>query len=433
MTSFKDLYKDNDDKGIKEYILDVYKTRKPEKPVWFYVNICILYKKYPETIEEILDKINILGYYKDYIHILKVCNNNELIERIYQRIAKIYLNDLNNYKNKKPITTISKWLPRETSKINKQINFVDKFTEYIYPNYDKIKRRTIYRKNNSELNKHLGTVEVFICSNKLEEIDFYKMSEIALKRYYNKFITNEKTKTKFITFLYDKYLNMSIYNIIKKFIKGEFDDIQKKLIQKIWNINSNKYIEDAFKGIEEIKNKIMKSENNIIILDIPTTIYNSPILVKLILTILVIIEINNNNKIIINSKNPYEIKLTKEMNILNKIEHIIGNIKTYDTINIENIVINEELIIIFTNKENKLNKIKNEIIYWRIDTMNPEIKKEENQIELKGNKIKYETKSKNYRIIYNIINKSRELNNNIFKKYILLLIIIVVIYYFNMV
>lgn len=61
----------NDPSFVKEYLEFSFKKRRPEKDAKLYINICKIYEKYPETIQELLDNINKLGYYKDYFHILK--------------------------------------------------------------------------------------------------------------------------------------------------------------------------------------------------------------------------------------------------------------------------------------------------------------------------------------------------------------------------
>ena len=125
---------------VKEYLKFSFRQRKAKKDYKLYINICRIFDVYPDTIKELLDNIPTLGYYKDYFYVLKFSRNATLSKYIYDIVVKQLKIDMQHIKSKQndKITTLGKWLPRETSKINKETNFIDNFTEIFY-----IKRKII--------------------------------------------------------------------------------------------------------------------------------------------------------------------------------------------------------------------------------------------------------------------------------------------------
>ena len=126
---------------VKLYLAESFSKRKPKKSNKLYINLCNIYNLYPNLIENILNDISKLGYYKDYFHILYFSTNYKLNNYIYNLVISQIKSDLENLEPGKKISTLGKWLPSEGSKINKKINFIDKFNSLFWEKENKFTLR----------------------------------------------------------------------------------------------------------------------------------------------------------------------------------------------------------------------------------------------------------------------------------------------------
>lgn len=224
-TTFKSILNDEeltDIDTVKSYLLFSFKNRRPKKDYKLYINICKIYNLYPKTIMELLNNIPSLGYYKDYFYILMFSRNVTLDDHIYDIVIDQLHQDLNNLKNKQPISTIGKWLPRENSKINKQCNFIDKFNKLFYPNAtDKFNARRRYRKLKTMLNNKLGTLEAKMCTKQYSEIDFNKVAPMALKRNTNALMKHDECVVKLDSFETNTLKKMSLSEFTKELLENK--------------------------------------------------------------------------------------------------------------------------------------------------------------------------------------------------------------------
>jgi len=103
--------------------------------------------------------------------------------------------DILNLRDGKPISNVSKWIPREKSKRDWLYDmFVKDFFPRMHLSRDsfdiKLKsyfwHKSKYRKILSKLNAHNNTLEIKLCENKWSRIDFRRdMTNEALKKYWN--------------------------------------------------------------------------------------------------------------------------------------------------------------------------------------------------------------------------------------------------------
>ena len=208
---------------VKAYLQYSFRSRKPKKDYKLYINICKIYNVYPNTITDLLDNIPTLGYYKDYFYILMFSRNNNLNTYIYDLVVNQLHQDLDNLKQKKPISTIGKWLPRESSKINKQCNFIDNFTQIFYPNAtDKFNGRRKYRKLKTMLNNKLGTLEAKMCTKQYSEIDFNKVAHMALERNSQALMKHDECKVKLDLFETNNLKKLSLADFTKELINNKY-------------------------------------------------------------------------------------------------------------------------------------------------------------------------------------------------------------------
>lgn len=238
ITQFKKILNDDelsDIETVKSYLAFSFKQRKAKKDYKLYINICKIFNIYPETIKELLDNIPTLGYYKDYFYVLMFSRNEELDNHIYDIVINQINSDLQNLKDKKEISTIGKWLPRENCKINKQCNFIDKFNVRFYPDInDKFTARRRYRKLKTMLNEQLGTLEAKMCTKQYDSIDFQKVTHMALKRNTSALMKHDECKIKLDEYEIKTLKKMSLSGFTKELINGTYS-IDKMI--NLWEHN----------------------------------------------------------------------------------------------------------------------------------------------------------------------------------------------------
>lgn len=219
---------------VKEYLEFSFKKRRSKKDYKVYINVCKIYNIYPNTIKELLNNIPKLGYYKDYFYVLMFSRNVELSDYIYDIVIKQLNDDLANLKENKKISTMGKWLPRESSKINKTCNFIDTFNSKFYPDKEKFNARKRYRKLKTMLNSKIGTLEAKICTHQMDTIDFNKVSRTALKRNKSTLLKNEVSKEKLESHIKSTITKMSLSNFVKEIM---INNHNSEMIQDIWEHN----------------------------------------------------------------------------------------------------------------------------------------------------------------------------------------------------
>lgn len=219
---------------VQEYLEFSFKRRRPEKDPKLYINICKIYTTYPDTIKELLDNINKLGYYKDYFHILKYSKQPDLSNYIFDLVTTQIATDIINMKNKTNITTLGKYLPREKSKLNIKINFIDRFNETIFPNQNQFTARKNYRKLKTEFNKYLGTLESKLSTKQYEDINYNKVSHYALSRNLTVINNHDVAANKLKEYMFNKLKSGSLTYFISCVLSHEFTEDE---INNVWEFN----------------------------------------------------------------------------------------------------------------------------------------------------------------------------------------------------
>jgi hypothetical protein len=231
----------SDAEFVKDYLEFSFYRRKPEKDPKLYINICRIYEVYPNTIRELLDNIPRLGYYKDYFHILKhIKYSSEVQQGLVSYIDQLVLGqlteDIANMKKKSKISTLGKFLPREKSKMNKKTNFIDRFANQMFPGTEQFAARKKYRKLKSLINKYLGTLEVKLCSQDYEKINFNKVSHYALENNLNVIASHPKAAKKYKAHLYNLLKTGSLTYFISCALSKENTHTSEE-IEEIWEYN----------------------------------------------------------------------------------------------------------------------------------------------------------------------------------------------------
>jgi hypothetical protein len=219
---------------IKNYITKSFNRKKTRKSNKLYINLCNIYELYPAFVENILDNMPNIGYYKDYFHILSFSNNYKLNNYIYSIVIKQVTEDLDNLKINKQISTIGKWLPKEGSKIDRKIKFVDKFNVLVWgkSSLSKFHFRKKYRQMRSMLNEKLGTLESLMCTKQYDKIDLNKVSMNAVQRHKTHLLTHPEMVPKYHEFQVNKLTNMNLFDFVKEIGSPNYDG---EIMEQVWN------------------------------------------------------------------------------------------------------------------------------------------------------------------------------------------------------
>lgn len=400
----------HDTNVVKDYLKFSFRQRKAKKDYKLYINICKIYNVYPDTIKELLNNIPVLGYYKDYFYILSFSRNQKLDQHIYNIVSSQLKKDMEYIKNGQhnKITTMGKWIPKESSTINKKIDFVDKFNKIFYPGVSKFTARKEYRKMKTFINDTLGTLEAKLCTKKYDDINFSKVSYNALKRNEQKLLTIDVCKQKLELHIETQMKQLPIAEFIKNLLT---EKIPVNIMEKTWN--TTKYIEQI------PYNKFLKENNFKCILDLSKDTYNHSMQHFAVGCALAFGNVHVCN----------EGTLKLDGDILERSKHIMrhsGPCKSVDVTNYIDPLSNNHNMLFITDKElnniDKLNvnntmitqfKLKNKYTYDVISYKNNIAKIEkENCLAIVSTNIK----KKN--MIKTIIDTSHELNITLFEKYI---------------
>lgn len=402
---------------IKVFLLEQFADRKSMKKKVFYKNVSTYYEKYPNLIIEILDNFPKLGYWKDFLLVLKYTDNQDLINYIYNLLVDQYKQDLANYKEKKNITTLAKWLPRQKSSFDVELNFVDNFNKILYPTYTTIRARVCYRKHISKMCKYLEVPEQYICSKEYEKINFSKVTDNFVTKYHEKLLTNVPDNLE--AYVIQKFTNMNLWKFVRTITNRnkKFDDFYKKIIQEVWDCRKIYFLPEL--------NQIIDLTNiNKILVDISDNIYSTHmVLVTSIL--LVASEYNIDKKrIFVNAYNPIELEnFNNQIKLFDRLNIINTNVMTYKNLMIEKIPDYKfSKILILTDKIKK--EFDENIIYWQI-TKDKLIQTKNSLI---GTPIPHR-KSTTLIFIENLIKHSPELRYFNFARIIIFLLVCICFYF----
>lgn len=393
---------------VKDYLIYKLSNNKLYKGSNFYKTIAKLYSIYPSSILKIIDKLYELTYFKDYLRVLYYSKNNELNDYIYTLLLNQIKQDMENYNNNKPISTLAKWLPRKGREFDRKLDFVNIFSEMLFGKLNKVKLYTKYRRMIVDLTKKINPIELDLCSNKLQNI---QVDEITKKNYYtynSKLNRHEELKNQ----LYDikdlSIMNMDYNEFISRVLwlynqneyKRKLYEYEIKYFENIWENDFEKY----YKNISiDIKNKYL-------ILDLNSSMFNT---MKKDIIKISLIFLRENNNIIINKKNPIVIQKKSIFDSLDDIFNNLGINFNTDIDKIQQIINNENLpnkkFVLITEKPYKNIKSNEQYIYIQY---NNNLFKETAKDQYEGNFLLNKYTNKKKILLENLLNNS-EFNSSL--------------------
>ena len=296
------------------------------------------YDSYTDVVEEIIDNLNTITYYKDYFRLLTISKHEQLNNYVWNLIEKRTIEEFNNFNKKKSKPSmLAKWLPSENSHYDKKLDFVNKIVKILYPNLNNLSAKKRYRKQLSEMRQQLDIVETKLCAKEYDKIDVYKLSNHALIKYNNILCNNPKTKADLIEYYTNICKNAGYVELVcralsyyRKGLHLKKSFIEGQIICTSWN----KLIEDLH--LTPDKDMVVNVSPNVI-----NKYYK-----QFVLTVLLFIE--KNGYYIVNGKYPSLIKFDKTATLFDKITGILTNVGSSNKVNEDKIrmLTDKELIIV---------------------------------------------------------------------------------------
>jgi len=309
---------------------------------------------YANSIKTINQLKRFKGYYKRWFNIMKESSSNRFRNELYQITIDKFNDDLLKHKKGEKISTLAKWLPRENSSLDRELNFVENITNKMFPAVPKNKAKQLYRKNIVELSKKLNVIESLMSQKKLSEINFSKIPDIAFKRNSNNFIKHPELMNKFIE-EYMSRLNRkhSGYFIDELVEYSKRTPFERGLIRNAFNLRKNKYF-------NKLNNQKYTLNNCVPVLDtsnrnLKTKKFKKQLLISLYFA-------SESNKIIINSDKELKcLDFDWKIDIDKRIHEVYKHLEECNCIDtdfiLEQIKNKHRLVVFYDDKLNiKLNK-----------------------------------------------------------------------------
>ena len=312
------------------------------------------YKQDPVKTRGELMKID--KYYKQYLYILTLTRNVHLINDIYDIMVDKFRCDIYQNQKSKPISTIAKWLPREKSSYDKQLDFINKFTDKMYPGMPKNRAYRLYRTNAAELSKKLNITETRIATKDFNSINFREVPVVCLRKNMHLFLSHAETKDRLLKYLDKKFIDVSEKTYVNYLLNTNLHPVEKQICISAFSVRKNNILE---------KNPFFNSIRNrhvVPVLDMSSELFKSGKIYHNILISLMTLQFSDN--IIINSKTPVLLNINHKKNIAEKVQLIMRNLNESHQIDFDKIkeLTKGELFVI-SNKPT-VGEYKDRVYYW---------------------------------------------------------------------
>lgn len=280
------------------------------------------YYKNPDKIINQLKKFT--GYYKRWFLIMKESSSTRFRNEIYQLSIDKLNEDIDRSKNNKKISTLAKWLPRENSSLDKELDFVNNITKKLYPSLETPKAKQLYRLTIVGLTKQLNVVECHMSSKEYDKINFKKIPNVALKQNMKSFMSHPETMEKFN----EEFISRNMKKSSEKFISELTESINKNklhqgLINNCFNLRKENYI-NKYKHVLKNVIPILDTSNE----NIKCDTFKNELLIALYYATIT-------NKVIINGKEPILLNLDWRLSQGERVLEIFKNTQEYNKVDID--------------------------------------------------------------------------------------------------
>lgn len=312
------------------------------------------YKSDPVRTRQELRQIN--KYHKQYLYILTLTRNVHLINDIYDIMVDKFRNDIYQHQKSKPISTIAKWLPREKSSYDVQLDFINKFTDKMYPGMAKGRAFKQYRVQAATLSKKLNITETHIAEKDFENINFRKVPVVCLRRNMNLFLSHAETKERLTAYLNKKFVDVSEKTYIDYLLNANLHPVEKQICISAFSIRKKNLIE-KHSFLNNIGNRHI-----VPVLDMSSDMFKSGNIYRNILIALISLQFSD--KIIINSCEPLLLDIHHKKNISDKVKIIMRNLSESHQIDFDKIkLLTKNELFVLSNKPT-MGTYREKVSYW---------------------------------------------------------------------
>ena len=191
-TKIPDFHKMEEDVFVLAFMNRNIRGGKGERAI-SYIMFKILYQERSDIMMQLFSLIPHYGYWGDIFTIWEQWATDEVKACMYDMVKTQLDEDTENMKEKKSISLLAKWIPREgreypDNKIAKEIAQL-MFTDGVFSH----KMKT-YRKVIAPLNKYLDTVEIKQCDKEWADIKPETVPGRAMDKYRSAFLNEKKNK-----------------------------------------------------------------------------------------------------------------------------------------------------------------------------------------------------------------------------------------------
>lgn len=149
----------------------------------FKVILSGLGHRHPTIAKELISLVPEYGRYDDLFSLM---DNDEMTKIVANFIHQQLKEDYINYQNKKPISLLAKWLPKESTKKYKKVYKI------LLKEFD-MKPKT-YRQTVSELRRYLDVVEIKMSANEWDKVNYNSVPSKANLLYKDAFLKHDEER-----------------------------------------------------------------------------------------------------------------------------------------------------------------------------------------------------------------------------------------------
>jgi hypothetical protein len=283
------------DKSLKENILDTIKILFNGRDCrggkgdhqTFIVAMLYLYTDYHHLWRQVIKYIPFYGRYKDWIeiaHYILIFEKDELkFKPLIDLIVDQLEEDYDNMYNGRPISLLAKWIPSENKKWNKS-NILKYICKSLFntPNVQSWHYKRLRVEYLTPMRSHSNIVEIDMCYNHWDDINFSHVPSIAMHLYKDAF--KRHVPNKFNTW------KQSLLHGNSKVNFSQLDPhIMVKQYLDILNPveNCDEIIEEQWKNLIEKVKEYGSFENTLAICDVSGSMTGTPMQVCIALGILI--------------------------------------------------------------------------------------------------------------------------------------------------
>lgn len=230
--------------------------------------------QHPTIAKELISLVPEYGRWDDLYSLMDGDLTEYVVDFIYQQLQE----DCGNYLNKKPISLLAKWLPKESTKKYKKVYNI------LLKKFGMTPKK--YRRIVSDLRKYLDVVEVKMSANEWNKVNYNSVPSKANLLYKDAFLKHdEERRNEYLENLKNGNENTKInakvlmpheivHNYMDKYEWGDIDDYDESL-EQLWKALPNYVNSEGFSmfvrdGSYSMTTKI--GNTNITCLDISTAL-----------------------------------------------------------------------------------------------------------------------------------------------------------------